>query len=695
MANKRYGSLAIEFSMVIILIMVLFFSLLDVLVVRYVKAYSRKDYATFSAKIAEEDAGKIGNWNQILLNDLRIYSDSDVTKRGNAEEIIAWLRSHDDIRNPYFNYLLFCTGDGVGYSSDGTAMTVISRDFFRNIYKEKKSTFVSDINFLSDGSACYYISRPAYDSSGNLIGVFAGAVKMDEIDKMINSLSVGENGKAVLFGSDGVLISRVKDSKTYIDLNYSDKAGYKGLVQLAREASVSDSGTGYYTGNDGVRTYASFTKVEGTPWKVMLAIPVSQIDTTGNKLRLIITVLSVIISLVIACVCVILLLWMIKPLKDVRDSIGQIASGDADLTQTLAVTSHNEIGELGDGFNMFMDKLRTIISGVKDSKETLESVETGLEARINENSESIKSIVGDLDTIDRQVQGQAENVSATASAVEEISKNIESLEKMIENQSSGVTEASAAVEEMIGNIRSVNSNVGYMAESFDSLTAKAQEGISRQQSVNDKILKIDEQSKALQDANKVISNIAKQTNLLAMNAAIEAAHAGFYGRGFSVVAEEIRKLSETSSAQSGRIREELKDIQDSIGDVVNASQASGESFAQVSESINTTQQLVLQIKNAMEEQQEGSKQIGQALKQMNNNTTEVRAASQEMGAGNRLILGEVTKLRETTDTIRDSMKQISDSADSISGTSEALADISSSVQAAVNQIGSQIDLFTV
>ena len=157
MANKRYGSLAIEFSMVIILIMVLFFSLLDVLVVRYVKAYSRKDYATFSAKIAEEDAGKIGNWNQILLNDLRIYSDNDVTKRGNAEEIIAWLRSHDDIRNPYFNYLLFCTGDGVGYSSDGTAMTVISRDFFRNIYKEKNPlSYPTSISFLTEAPAIIF-----------------------------------------------------------------------------------------------------------------------------------------------------------------------------------------------------------------------------------------------------------------------------------------------------------------------------------------------------------------------------------------------------------------------------------------------------------------------------------------------------------------------------------------------------------
>jgi len=258
---------------------------------------------------------------------------------------------------------------------------------------------------------------------------------------------------------------------------------------------------------------------------------------------------------------------------------------------------------------------------------------------------------------------------------------------MIQTQSSGVSQASAAVEEMIGNIKSVNSSVGHMADSFNDLTKNAEEGISRQKDVNEKIEKIEEQSKSLQDANKTISSIASQTNLLAMNAAIEAAHAGEAGRGFSVVADEIRKLSETSALQSKRIKEELAGIQHSINDVVNASQ--------VSSSINTTQNLVLQIKAAMEEQQEGSAQIGEALKLMNDNTAEVRAASHEMAEGNRAILNEVNDLRDSTDKIRNSMGQISASADKISDSGQALDEISNNVFETVNQIGNQIDLFTV
>ena len=695
MNKKKYGHLAMQFSLYILAILAVFCVLLCIFIVKSVKSSSQRDYSDFSEKVIAEDAGKIQYWNEVLVNDLRIYSDNDVTKAGNKNEIISWLLSHENIRNPLFNYVMFCSPDGVGYASDGKILTVISKPFFRSIMNDKKKTYVSDIDFQLDGTVCYYIARPAYNASGSLIGVFAGAVKLDEIDKMVGELSMGRDGKAILVGSNGVLISHIRGVSKYMDLSYSDKAGYSGLDVIASQACAGKSGEGYYKDPNGVLTFASYVPVQGTPWSAILTIPQKQIEAVGDKMKTMIIIITALIGVIISVVCSLMMIAAVKPLKVVRESIHEIASGDADLTQQIVVKSNNEIGALGDGFNAFMDKLRTIIGGVKDSKEILGDVNIGLQKRIEENGRSIEAIIGDLSDIGSQVQNQADSVSQTVSAVEEISQNIQSLENMIETQSSGVVEASAAVEEMIGNISSVNNSVGYMAQSFDSLIQNTEEGIQRQNDVNERIRNIEEQSKALQTANKTISDIAGQTNLLAMNAAIEAAHAGEAGKGFSVVADEIRKLSETSSAQSKTIREELLKIEGSINDVVNASQASTDMFVEVSNSITQTQQLVLQIKGAMEEQQEGSKQIGDALKLMNDNTSEVRAASHEMAEGNKSILSEIDQLRNTTGVIRESMDKISQSAGDIKETSNSLSEIADSVTSAVDQIGGQIDLFKV
>jgi len=691
----KYRSMAVQFSVIIFFGLSILLTFQSALIVKRVKSATLQDYSNFCAQIAEEDSGKINYWNQVLLNDLRMYSQSDIAMVGTNQQIIDWIISHDNIRNPLFNYIMFCSPEGVGYTSAGGTVTVISMDFYRELMNTDKKSYVSNIEFQADGSVCYYLARPVFNGKGQKIGVIAGAVKLDEIEKMLKELQLGEAGYALLVGSNGVIISRPQGSEKYFDLYYSDKMGYRGLRELAPQILSGNSGEGYIFIPSGKKEFISYHPVEGTPWTAIIVVPVTQIMKSGNAIGKMITIVSIIIGVLMICFSSSYIIFKLKPIRVVQENIHGIAAGEADLTKHLDIKARNEVGLLADGFNLFVDKLHTIVSEIKTSKEDLIRENDVLQTSTENNSSSITSIVSDLREIESQIQSQSASVSETAGAVEEISQNIVSLENMIMQQSSGVTEASAAVEEMIGNISSVNNSVSYMAESFQNLMKQTRSGISLQTNVNDKILLIEEQSRTLEAANQAISDIAEQTNLLAMNAAIEAAHAGEAGKGFAVVADEIRKLSETSTEQSKTITVELQKVQESIHQVVLASTESTAAFTAMSEDINKTDNLVIQIKNAMEEQQEGSKQIVTALSDMNNTTSEVRCAAKEMSQGNKAIVAEIERLRDTTLVIKKSMDKISGSTDLIKTSSDELSSVSVAVAKSVDGIGSQIDLFKV
>mgnify|MGYP002353388963 FL=1 len=227
----------------------------------------------------------------------------------------------------------------------------------------------------------------------------------------------------------------------------------------------------------------------------------------------------------------------------------------------------------------------------------------------HQSASATAQILANIEGVRRLAANQESSTGAATDSVASVVGGIADLDALTETQAAGIAEASASIEQMIGNIGSVSSSIGRMAERFEELTRTAAAGREKQEAVDGKVGAIASQSEALLEANKVIAGIASQTNLLAMNAAIEAAHAGDAGKGFSVVADEIRRLSETSAEQSKSIGAELSSIKETIAEVVVASAESEDAFNVVSSSIAATDELVRQVDHAMAEQGEGSKQI--------------------------------------------------------------------------------------
>ena len=385
----------------------------------------------------------------------------------------------------------------------------------------------------------------------------------------------------------------------------------------------------------------------------------------------------------------------IRPIRRITSNFRDISEGEGDLTARLAVSGSDEIAQLSEYFNRTLEKIRTAISHVKTNANGMQALGESLAGNATNTASDISHIITNIDGVNERIAAQSDGVNQAADAVNTITENISQLDSMIEKQSASVSDASSAVEEMIGNIESVNSSMDKMAESFTLLAKNTDTGVTKQKDVNARIQQIEEESKMLHEANLAISNIASQTNLLAMNAAIEAAHAGEAGKGFAVVADEIRKLSETSSQQSKTIGLQLGSIKDSISSVVVASTEASSAFAMVSGKLSETEQLVQQIKGAMEEQQEGSRQITDALHRMNDSTGEVRRASKDISARNEFILDEMQKLRSSSETMRQGVEEISNGAHRIGESGTELARNSNDVRDAIEDISSQISMFKV
>jgi methyl-accepting chemotaxis protein len=523
------------------------------------------------------------------------------------------------------------------------------------------------------------------NKSKGVVGIDIG---LSELTKMISEIKLTESGKSFLLDKNGRYITNDDNSKI---LNTNFFSDYKNFYQYKDKITVDKTLIEAKSKNK--LYFSARTVSEESGWMFVTVGPIKEL--IGKLITdLIVIIVVAIFSIIIGCVISIFVATQIvKPIKLVDTAINEIANGNADLTKHIDVKSKDEIGSLVNGFNIFMEKLHSIVGQIKDSKNDLNKVESHLQESINNTSVTTEEILTNINNVNNQVAEQSTAVHQTSTTIAEIAENINSLEKMIENQSSGITEASAAVEEMIGNISSVNNSVMKMAELFEKLEKDAGVGTERQKNVAERIAEVAELSKALQDANIAIANVANQTNLLAMNAAIEAAHAGESGKGFSVVADEIRKLSETSTHESKKIGTELNAIESAINLIVDASHASSESFDEVCKMIKETDGLVRQIRFAMEEQQEGSKQIVEALKMMNDNTVEVQTASREMTEENSVILETISHLQETTEEIKTSVDKMTSCAREMEISESELNELSIKVEKSVTQIGNEIDEF--
>jgi len=400
-------------------------------------------------------------------------------------------------------------------------------------------------------------------------------------------------------------------------------------------------------------------------WSVMIAAEEEYILTEVRSITSFTVMLAVIVILAVAVIIFFVLSRTTKPITTVADNLKDISEGEGDLTRTILINSNDEIGLLARYFNNTLEKIKNLVLSIKREAQKLSAIGTDLASNMNETAAAVNEITANIQSIKGRVINQSASVTETNATMEQVTININKLNVNIEEQSSHVSQASAAIEEMVANVHSVTDTLVKNTANVNSLKDASEVGRGGLQEVSSDIQEIARESEGLMEINYVIENIASQTNLLSMNAAIEAAHAGEAGKGFAVVADEIRKLAESSSEQSKTISSVLKKIKSSIDKITVSTNNVLNKFEAIDSGVKIVVQQEDNIRHAMEEQGEGSKQILEGINNVNEITRQVKTGSSEMLEGAKEVIKESSHLEMVTQEITSGMNEMASGADQI------------------------------
>jgi methyl-accepting chemotaxis protein len=555
------------------------------------------------------------------------------------------------------------------------------RDYFQQLLTDNPhgayKTFVATPNLSrSTGQKQIIVAATVRSPEGRSAGIFALMLNAKTLEQLLDELTAsiyrdfGSQVSLFLVSRSGAVAAvreydpdrsryvekalRVNEEITLGDLS-------PAVLEALQDAQKRDAQYTLFTPEKTRRSFVmTRAQVPQTDYALVLTIPVRVIHTALYDMLFIALIFLLVLFLAVVGAIFILNKRLVSPIARTAATLHDISLGSGDLTQRLVVSGKDEVTEVSTYFNTFMNTLQDLIRELMKQELRIEDLSQALEQYSDHIAKEVSAITSRIKELHEQTGAQGRAVEETTGSVRQITCSIEALSQEIASQTAAIVQSSAAVHQMVSNIASISRHSFRMKTLFEELITVSEHGKQNLTQVEALVQALARQSSRLLETNKVITTIASKTNILAMNAAIEAAHAGVAGRGFAVVASEIAKLAEDTARQSKHIRDDLQQSITTIDEIVGASASMDSTFTRISLHIAQVYSLVEEISQAMEEQTEGNSQLVEALELIQQNTIQIRDESVGMNADSAAILKAMSHLEAASQHVQQSAREIAE-----------------------------------
>ena len=530
---------------------------------------------------------------------------------------------------------------------------------------------------------CVTLSHAAISQTGTIIGVAAADLKLDILTKIVNSNKISESSICYLVDPQGLYMTHPDTKKLMKNYVFDD------YPSLQRQIFLNNTSTSFVDEEQ----YIAVIPVSGTPWFIVTVGKISDFThSLQDTIGLIMLIMGVQIIIVTTAVFV-FSRKISRIFASMVEHCRQFSEGN--FTERFSTYPIREAESLARGFEVFAQNIRMLVGKIFKSAASVSESSSSLVQASDSIKFSINNTVAAISQMDSTSAEQTNAVQQVNNAVAKIVDEAALLGNEIDSQNQIISYSSASIEEIVASIESVHVRINEASSHVEELVKLASENKNAVSQATQNIVNVRQESASLQEMNDVISSVAAQTNLLAMNAAIEAAHAGSAGKGFAVVADEIRKLAETAAKQANSSSTYLKSIQNKIDGIAETAVTIDKSLAGTIQRINDISHVVTQLEQATGEQEMLSEQVLRALRDIQTSTRNITLNVEEITSSTSQTSQLCHKLTDLNTDVNSGLVSCKSASSEMQETAELVNTVAMATKESVAELVDAVSTFRV